>query len=172
MKKLTVDSADTSQNKSARKRHLRAVALAWIFGIAIAALYVVMRDVPAAGWSINDVTTGVTLEYPELQSRVYDSSPENTTILAAAAATRLPRWKVIRTQPAAHRVTFEVKTPLGLFTDDVTVQVDPSGPEGNASKVKIHSRSRVGRADLGQNAQHIRELQAAMDEKLPRLSAE
>lgn len=155
-----------------RRRNLRAVLLSWAFGIAVAAIYVIVRDVPAAGWRINDVTTSATQEYPELQSRVYDSSPENTTVFTAAAAARLPRWKVIQTDTTAYRVRCEVKTPLNLFTDDVTVQITPSGPDGDASKVQVRSHSRIGRADLGQNAQHIRELQAAMDDKLPRLSAE
>ena len=54
--------------------------------------------------------------------------------------------------------------PGGLFTDDLTVTVSP---EGNNSRVVIRSHSRVGRADLGMNARHIRKLQAAMDDKLP-----
>jgi uncharacterized protein (DUF1499 family) len=146
------------------------VILAWTFGIAAAFIYGVAQYVPAAGWYINDVTTGKTPEYPELQSRVYDSSPENTTVFAAAAASRLPGWKVIRTDPAAHVVICEVKTPLGLFTDDVTVRIEPFGPVRETSRVEIRSHSRVGRADLGQNARHIQELQEAMDDKLPRLS--
>lgn len=157
-------------DRTARKRHLRSVALAWTFGIALAAVYAVIRYIPAAGWRINDVTTGATPEYPELQSRVYDSSLENTTIVTAAVAAKLPRWKVMHTDPAAHRVVCEVKTPLGLFTDDVFVLVESAGPNRDTSRVKINSRSRVGKADLGQNAEHIRELQAAMDDKLPSLS--
>ncbi|MES2461913.1 MAG: DUF1499 domain-containing protein [Armatimonadota bacterium] len=164
------DSLPTVSDATARKRHLRAVALAWTFGIAVAAIYVLVRDVPAAGWRINDVTTGETKEYPELQSRIYDSTPENTTLFAAAAASRLTRWKVIRTDRVTHTVICEVKTPLNLFTDDVTIRIEPFGPSKDASRVQIHSRSRVGRSDLGQNAQHIRELQSAMDEKLPRLN--
>jgi uncharacterized protein (DUF1499 family) len=164
------DSQPVPIDTAARKRHLRAVALAWAFGIVLAVAYTLIRDVPAAGWRINDVTTSVTREYPDLQSRLYDSTPENTTLLAAAAAALLPRWKVVRTDPAQHIVIYEVRTPLNLFTDDVTVRVEPAGPAGEASRVQIQSRSRVGKVDLGQNAKHIRELQAAMDEKLPRLS--
>jgi uncharacterized protein (DUF1499 family) len=153
----------------ARKKHLRAIALAWTFGICLALVYAAIRYVPAAGWRISDVTTSATAEYPELQSRLYDSAPENTTILTAAAAAMLPQWKVLRTEPSAHRVVCEVTSSFGLTTDDVTISVEPFGPKGNLSRVQIHSRSRFGKADLGQNAQHIRDLQTAMDDKVPRI---
>ncbi len=173
MASVSEDNAATDPtDAAAKKRHRRAVAGAWAFGIVIALIYVAVRDIPAPGWRINDVTTSATSEYPELKSRVYDSSPENTTIFAAAAAARLPRWKVVRTDPVDHLVLCEVKTLFGLFTDDVTVRIQPFGPTGDVSRVQIRSRSRVGNADLGQNARHIRELQREMDEKLPHLSAE
>lgn len=153
--------------KSIRKKHRMAVVASWVAGFALAGVYYAAKNIPAAGWRTNDVTTSETPEYPDLVSRLYDASLENTTVLTAAAASRLPNWKVIRTDTTLHRVECEVKMPLGLFTDDVTVQVEPWGTNAVASRVKIRSHSRVGRGDLGFNARHIRELQTAMDDKLP-----
>lgn len=117
--------------------------------------------VPSAGWTTNDVTTGDNT-YPDLTSHKYDAPPAMTATFAAEAATRLLRWKVVKREE--NRVDVEVPVPGGLFTDDLTVMVSP---EENMSRVVIRSHSRVGRADLGMNARHIRLIQAAMDEKLP-----
>ncbi|MBC8103553.1 MAG: DUF1499 domain-containing protein [Cytophagales bacterium] len=153
-----------------RKRYLRSVLLAWAFGFLLAGAYAVVRYVPAAGLRSNDITTGKSADYPDLQPRIYDADPRNTTVLAAAAAAVLPRWTVIRTDTSGFTVTCEVKMPLGLFTDDVTVHAEPFGPQGRYSRVVIRSRSRLGKADLGENARHIRALQSAMDSKLPVVS--
>ncbi len=168
-------SADNSlalaeNERISRKRRRKAVLAAWAFGFAVAGVYYAVHDVPAAGWRLHDVTTSATPEYPALQSRLYDSSPENTTVLTAAAASRVLNWKVLRTDTAAHQIDCEVKTGLGLLTDDVNVTVEPSGQDGSASLVRIRSHSRLGAPDLGMNARHISDLQAAMDDKLPRIT--
>ena len=167
---MTSASPPSDTEPGTRKPHWKAVLAAWVFGFAVAGIYYVVRNVPAAGWRLHDVTTGVTLEYPALQSRLYDATPGNATVLAAAAASRLAKWKVIRTDITAHRVECEVTTTLGLRTDEVTISITPSGPDENASRVQIHSRSRLATPDLGENARHIADLQSAMDDKLPRIN--
>jgi uncharacterized protein (DUF1499 family) len=149
-------------------RFVRVFLLPALLGalVSTAVLYV-----PAAGWSTNDVTTGKHPGYPDLQPRLYDSTVENATLLAAAGASRIPRWKVVRTVPQQGVMEAQVRTAIPLFTDDVTVTVTPAkAPDGQpAAEVTIRSRSRVGGGDLGENARHIRALQAAMDAKLPRI---
>ena len=134
-----------------------------LVGIAAAAAIVL---IPRAWLTANDVTTGATPAYPDLRERLYDMPPDQTLQLAAAVASRIPRWKVVSTDRAGRVVHVEIRTAIGLFTDDLTIHVHP---EGRNSRVTIRSRSRVGRGDLGENARHIRALQTAMDSKLPQV---
>lgn len=122
------------------------------------------------GWAnrrrlfVHDVTTGESAAYPKLRSRVYYA--DVTTAMAAAeqALHRLPRWKMAARDAENDVLEAEVRTPVGPFTDDVTVYFFPLGH--GQTRVTIRSRSRQGRGDLGQNAAHIRELQGAMDDRL------
>lgn len=122
---------------------------------------------PRAAWlTTNDVTTGRAPGYPDLQDRVYAAPAARVFAEADAACRSLARWIVAEQDPVAGRLEVNVRTALGGFTDDVTVVVVPAGP--NAARVSVRSRSRVGRADLGENARHIRALQKVMDARLPR----
>ena len=136
-----------------------------------AAICAVIWYVPGAGWTTNDVSTEQSSGYPDLVPRRYDASPENTLTYAAAAASGLRGWRVTRRDTEAGRLYVEVRTAIPFFTDDLTVTVTPTGTNGDAAQVDIRSKSRVGRGDLGENARHIRALQAAMDKRLPALDA-
>lgn len=161
-------SADVTASNSTKRRNpfLRLVLLPALIGvlISLAVLYV-----PPAGWLSNDVTTGKHSGYPDLQPRRYDSALNNTTILASAAAATLRNWKVVETAPDRGLVRIEVRDALLVFKDDVTVTITPTGTNGDSSEVVIRSHSRIPWGDLGENARHIRALQAAMDDKLPPL---
>ena len=49
------------------------------------------------------------------------------------------------------------------FKDDVVIRVIESG---DSTLVDVRSKSRVGRSDLGKNAERIRDFQAALAKKL------
>ena len=123
-----------------------------------------------AGWThrrkifVNDVTTGESHAYPGLISRVYYADGPQAAAAAVQALSRLPRWKLVQHDAENDVLEAEVRTRVGPFTDDVTVYFFPLGR--GQTRVTIRSRSRLGRGDLGQNAHHIRELQAAMDARL------
>lgn len=122
------------------------------------------------GWTnrrrlfVNDITTGESIAYPELRSRVYYTDVAQAIAAAEQALRRLPRWTLTSRDTENEALEAEVRTPFGLFTDDVTVYFFPS--RHGQTRVTIRSRSRRGRGDLGQNAAHIRELQGAMDNRL------
>lgn len=122
------------------------------------------------GWAnrrrlfVNDITTGENAAYPALRSRVYYTEVAAAMTVAEQALHRLPHWKLVARDSENDVLEAEVRTPLGLFTDDVTVYFFPLG--SGQTRVTIRSRSRLGRGDLGQNAAHISELQGAMDDRL------
>jgi uncharacterized protein (DUF1499 family) len=123
----------------------------------------------AAWWNrrlftVNDVTTGASTAYPKLTPRVYYAGSEETLAAAESAVESLPRWRVIHADAEKGIVDAEVETPVGGFLDDVTVAMEPL--DEHRTRVVVRSRSRQGKGDLGQNAVHIRELQAEMDRRL------
>jgi uncharacterized protein (DUF1499 family) len=143
-----------------RRKILRTAAGLIAFWLVSAAVLFV----PLAGWTSADVTTGRHPGYPDLQPHNYDMDPANTVRFAQAVIGRMRGWKVVRADASAG--TLEATAPGFPAPSDVTLNVRTGGAY---SLVVIRSRSRFGFADLGVNARHIRALQAAMDDKLPRV---
>jgi uncharacterized protein (DUF1499 family) len=127
--------------------------------------------VAAGGWAVtawphlNDVETGRTPEYPDLQVRHYSASPERVAAALENALTRLPRWTVVGSGkgPAGSALTAVHETRVFRFEDEVTVKIRR---ESGRTAVSVRSRSRVGDWDFGQNARNIRELLQALDAEL------
>jgi uncharacterized protein (DUF1499 family) len=120
---------------------------------------------PRAAWlTLNDVETGRTAAYPELQPYATGAPPEHVLAAVAREAADIPRWRVTRVDTASRTVRVEVRTALFGFVDDLTAVVAPTE---RGSVVIIRSRSRVGRGDLGENARHIAALLARLRTALP-----
>ncbi|MCI0370792.1 MAG: DUF1499 domain-containing protein [candidate division NC10 bacterium] len=102
---------------------------------------------------LNRVETGKTPEYPDLQPLTVALPPARVFGAALTVARTLPRWTVVRTDPAAGLIEAEARTRLWRFVDDVTIRI--AAGEGR-TLVSVRSAPRVGRADLGQNARNIR----------------
>jgi len=117
--------------------------------------------------TINDVETGKTPEYPDLQPRSYAQGEDAVLKAARAALDKLDRYTFVAagSGPGGSEIQAVHQTRLLHFKDDVTIRVKR---QGGATRVSIRSHSRVGKGDLGQNARTIRELQAEMDAQLKR----
>jgi len=132
---------------------------------------VVVALVGGAGWAVtawprlNEVETGRTPEYPDLQPPTYSASPRRVGEAVQEALSQLPHWTVVGSGegPAGTVVSAVHTTPLVPFKDDVTVRIVR---KGGKTVVRVHSKSRVGKWDFGQNARNIRELLAALDAEL------
>jgi uncharacterized protein (DUF1499 family) len=130
---------------------------------AVLAVLVALRLVAAFIWpTINDVTTGVTQEYPDLKPQRFEQSAER--VFAAALATAKDMgFEVTAQAPERGEIGAVATTPVFRFKDDVTIRVVR---EGNASVVTVRSHSRIGKGDLGANARRIRDFQAALVKRL------
>lgn len=131
--------------------------IAFVVTVALVALFVI-PSVARMGivflWPVlNRVETGKTPEYPDLQPLTVAFPATRVFEAALTAARTLPRWTVVKTDPAAGLIEAEARTRLWRFVDDVTIRIIPG--EGRAT-VSVRSASRVGRGDLGQNARNIR----------------
>jgi uncharacterized protein (DUF1499 family) len=149
----------------------------WLMGTAAAAV-LLFGLLNRRWWTLNDITTGQTPEYPDLPSHIYAVDPVATRVVAETVCAAIPRWHVV-SAPAPDRrstppVQVEVRTALFDFTDDMTVRFEAmKAPAGSVvatyTRVVIRSHSRAGKGDLGENERHIRALQREMDLRLPRI---
>lgn len=105
---------------------------------------------------INDVRTGQTPEYPDIRPLHLPDRPD-AVFADALAVARASGWEIIEADAAAGRIEAVAVTRLLRFRDDVTVRVEPTVRGG--TRVDMHSRSRIGRSDLGTNARRIRAFQ-------------
>lgn len=130
-----------------------------------ALILVVAIIVSAFLWpTINEVETGITPEYPEIQPQYYSTEPERIFEEARAAVEAMPNWEVVQSDPRAHRLEAERTTRVFRFVDDVTIEVEPVTEF--VAQVHLRSASRVGKGDFGQNARNIEEFFVELDGRL------
>ncbi|MBI2080324.1 MAG: DUF1499 domain-containing protein [candidate division NC10 bacterium] len=137
--------------------------LAFGGAVALVALYVLpflSRVGVFSLWPvINRVETGATPEYPALQPLTVALPAGRVFNVALAVARTLPRWTVVKADPATGLIEAEARTRLWRFVDDVTIRV---AAKAGRTTVSVISASRVGRGDLGQNARNIRAFLGAL----------
>lgn len=111
---------------------------------------------------INDVKTGATPEYPDIQPQRFNQPFDKVFEVAANAALAMG-WEIRETNRAQGVIEAIATTQIIKFKDDVTVTVTR---EGDATIVNVRSKSRVGKGDLGVNARRIRAFQAELAKRL------
>jgi uncharacterized protein (DUF1499 family) len=132
-------------------------------GAIVLAVLIALRIVAAFIWpTINDVTTGATPQYPDLQPQRFRQGYEQVFDAAAAVAPE-QGWHVAELDRDKGVIQAVATTRLWHFKDDVTVTVSR---EGEGTKVVVRSHSRIGKGDLGANARRIRAFQAALAQRL------
>ena len=97
--------------------------------------------------------------YPDVQSRRYAASAE-AVFEAAKEAARVMQWQIEQADSDDGRIEAVAVTPWFGFRDDVVIRIREDGDE---SVVDVRSASRVGRSDLGVNAERIREFLGTLD---------
>ncbi len=115
---------------------------------------------------INDVRTGATPEYPDIQPQRFDQ-PFDKVLDAALAVAQAMGWEIRETNREQGIIEAVATTRLFKFKDDVTITISREGPgEGGGAVVNVRSKSRVGKGDLGTNARRIRAFQAELAKRL------
>lgn len=90
--------------------------------------------------------------YPDLLSVLMPAPPAAAFKKAVAAAESMG-WEVVGVDAAAGTIEAVDTTKFFGFKDDIAIRVTATA---DGSKVDIRSKSRVGRGDVGTNAQRIR----------------
>lgn len=91
--------------------------------------------------------------YPDVTSLTLDLDIGDAWERAVAQAHDMYRWEVVRTDADTHTLEAVATTAVLRFKDDVVIRLrdDPAG-----TRVDMRSRSRLGKHDLGANADRIR----------------
>jgi len=79
--------------------------------------------------------------------------PQQQALARALAAAESMGWTMVASNPAEGRIEATDKTFWYGFKDDVVIRVTAAG---GGSKIDVRSVSRVGRSDIGINAQRVR----------------
>ena len=115
---------------------------------------------------INDIKTGETPQYADLQPQRFNQ-PVEKVYDAALASVRAMGLEIReeKRDPSNNGGIIEAvaTTRLFKFKDDVTITLTR---QGDATVVNVRSKSRVGKGDLGTNARRIRAFQAELAKRL------
>ncbi|HEV8714039.1 MAG TPA: DUF1499 domain-containing protein [Candidatus Binatia bacterium] len=90
--------------------------------------------------------------YPDLSPLTLQATPQQAFERALAAAHAMG-WEIVAAEPAGGRIEATATTFWFGFKDDVVVRITPTD---SGSRVDVRSVSRVGRSDVGTNAQRIK----------------
>ena len=109
---------------------------------------------------VDDGTAELQLEaYPDIKTIVLQD--DLTTAYARALTTaEAMGWEIVADEPNEGRIEATASTPFVGFKDDVVIRVRESS---NGSLVDVRSKSRIGRGDMGVNAERIRTYTKALN---------
>jgi hypothetical protein len=96
--------------------------------------------------------------YPALAGIVL-AEPPAAAFDKALAAAKAKGWTIVASDAAAGRIEATDTVPWWGFKDDIVVRLSA---EGTGTRVDVRSKSRVGKGDLGVNAQRIKDYLAAL----------
>ena len=91
--------------------------------------------------------------YPEVRPLIVESPPDEVFPMMLAAAEAMD-WAIVSSDQASGRIEATATVPWWGFKDDIVVVMSP---DGIGTRVDVRSKSRVGKSDLGVNAERIQE---------------
>jgi uncharacterized protein (DUF1499 family) len=132
--------------------------------LVLAVLVIVGLWLSLAWPRLNDVETGRTPEYSDLQPREY-AAPPDRVLKAATAAVEGLGWTYVGSGqgPGGSELKAIARTPILRFSNDITVRIRRAS---GRTTVSVRSESRYGKWDFGQNARNIRTLLGELDRQL------
>lgn len=141
-------------------KRLALTAFVVVFAAAAVGLLV-----SASVWPMVDqVETGKTPEYPDVQPHYYRTSPDEIFGSAVESVDALDHWERTSSDAATLTIEAERHTELLGFVDDIEIRVEPVTQE--VARVHLRSASRIGYSDFGRNARNIEEFLFDLDERL------
>ena len=100
--------------------------------------------------------------YPDIRP-VQLPLPVDRAFALALEAAQAQGWEIVAAVPEEGRIEATVTTFWFGFKDDVVIRMTAAG---DGSRLDIRSKSRVGRSDVGANAERIRTYSAELERRL------
>ncbi|MBP6010929.1 MAG: DUF1499 domain-containing protein [Alphaproteobacteria bacterium] len=97
--------------------------------------------------------------YPDIQPLVIDGVAPADLFKRAEATAKTMGWEIVATEAAEGRIEATDTTAWFGFKDDIVIRITA---QGTGSRLDIRSMSRVGKSDIGKNADRIRKFLAAV----------
>jgi hypothetical protein len=99
--------------------------------------------------------------YPDIVPLVLPDVAPAALFTRAEATAKAMGWEIVEANAAENRIEATDTTRWWGFRDDIVIRI---AAEGTGSRLDIRSMSRVGKSDLGKNAERIRAFLAAVKE--------
>lgn len=100
--------------------------------------------------------------YPDLESLTFSAQSESVFQESLAAAEEMD-WEIVEADPESGRIEAVATTAWFGFKDDVVIRIRDR--DGN-TRVDVRSVSRVGRSDVGANAERIRAFRERLEARI------
>ncbi len=114
----------------------------------------------------NVAQTSVDNQDQALRTRRYKTDLQTfvgeTKTLIPTISTYGQDWKTVASDVAGNSASIKVEVPVVIFTDDLEIKADFDA-ETSEVIVNVHSNSRVGKSDLGENRRHVLQILEALD---------
>jgi len=101
--------------------------------------------------------------YPDIMSVVYVQFPEDVFEVVVELVEEMG-WELVDANLEEGRIEATAETQWFGFKDDVVIRLQPGG--AGSTVFDMRSKSRVGRSDIGVNANRIRKFIRALNQKL------
>lgn len=99
--------------------------------------------------------------YPDIQTLVLEAKYDVAYERALQAARQRPWEEIVTADKEAGLIEAYDKLPWFGFIDDIAIRVDSTGTPGQ-TRIDVRSVSRIGKGDIGVNAQRIRDYLVAV----------
>jgi uncharacterized protein (DUF1499 family) len=126
--------------------------------VALLALREAAHAPDSAAYGGPQVASAQKRAYPDIVPLAL-AMPVDKAFALALDQARKAGWTVVASDAAQGRIEATDRTGWYGFTDDVVLRIES---DGTGSRLDIRSHSRVGRGDLGKNAERIRAFLAAV----------
>ncbi len=99
--------------------------------------------------------------YPDIQPFIAPDVAPADLFKRAEATARAMNWEIVAAEAAEGRIEATDTTAWWGFKDDIVIRI---AAEGTGSRLDIRSMSRVGKSDIGKNAERVRAFLAKLKE--------
>jgi len=136
-------------------------------------LLLLLGAIPAIGLAalavLNPTNIAETSEKDEaLKTRHYKTDLQNfvaeTEKIIPTLSTYRENWRIVESKTENNSAVIKAEVPVVIFTDDLEIKANFQIEKGETT-VDVHSASRTGNSDFGENRRHILQILEALDEK-------